>query len=245
MSLFLSLQWSLSSVRVGACFVSRRDVATHQSHITAALPHWSHILIIVHSSCACVTVQIAQAINVSDTFACLFLLFLLTLPLHEVTIPCFVLFSHFSILSHLFFFYFLFVFFVIFIFLTTASWNRSGWHPRSLTGQCTSHLPRPPLSPPDLHPSSCFTLLPSGAFLPLCAALLPPLCFPTPFYPFLSFFQSQNKPMFTPYANFSSHSVLFNHCLLISVSINCLLKPDLTAGGSPLVWLISCFVLHF
>lgn len=26
-------------------------------------------------------------------------------------------------------------------FSTTASWNRSGWHPRSLTGQCTSHLP--------------------------------------------------------------------------------------------------------
>lgn len=59
-----------------------------------------------------------------------------------------------------------FLFFFV-LFLTTASWNRSGWHPRSLTGQCTSHLPRPPL---------LFSFL-SLHFLPACfpLTLLPTL----------------------------------------------------------------------
>lgn len=53
---------------------------------------------------------------------------------------------------------FLFCWFVCF--LTTASWNRSGWHPRSLTGQCTSHLPLPLLSFSDSRPLFSLPLLP-------------------------------------------------------------------------------------
>lgn len=96
---------------------------------------------------------------------------MLTLPLHEVMIPLFFSFSHliffyfftngscpslyifFSILSHLPFSLFILL---ICLFLTTASWNRSGWHPRSLTGQCTSHLRLPLLSFSDSHSYSCF-----------------------------------------------------------------------------------------
>lgn len=54
--------------------------------------------------------------------------------------PCNSLFSPFypTYLSSFFFCFFLFF---LCLFLTTASWNRSGRHPRSLTGQCTSHNP--------------------------------------------------------------------------------------------------------
>ena len=105
--------------------------------------------------------------------------FCLTLPLHEVTIPLFFVLCF----SYLFFplhdlppsFLPFFICFVD-LFLMTASWNRSGWHPRSLTGQCTSHLPLPlPLF-----------LIPTHLFLSLtnttCVVSLPPLCF-HPSYP--------------------------------------------------------------
>lgn len=79
-----------------------------------------------------------------------------------------------SILSHLPFSPFLFCWFACF--LTTASWNRSGWHPRSLTGQCTSHLPLPLLDDshslflPPLRPSPlCFWL----SFSTTCGFIAP------------------------------------------------------------------------
>lgn len=117
-----------------------------------ALRHWSDILITVQSS-ASFTVRIVWPIQLWKSFSCLFLLFMLTLPLHEVMIPpffffLFLIFFHKWILAFaLFFFspsyptYLIPFLYCWFLFLTTASWNRSGWHPRSLTGQCTSHLP--------------------------------------------------------------------------------------------------------
>lgn len=143
---------------------------------TTALPHWSDMLIPVQSSSS-FTVRIGWPIQLSKTFSCLFLLsFMLTLPLHEVMIPLFFVFF-FSIFFHkwilpfsLFFsspFYptylspFLFSWFVCF--LTTASWNRSGWHPRSLTGQCTSHIPLL-LYFSDSCPYSCFSSYLLGFF---------------------------------------------------------------------------------
>lgn len=148
----------------------------HYTPITmTALPHWSDILITVQSSLS-FTVRICRPIQMSKTFSCLFLLsFMLTLPLHEVMIPLFFCFSHFFFFStngscpSLYFFSspfyptylflpFLFCWFVCF--LTTASWNRSGWHPRSLTGQCTSHLPLPLLSFSDSRPLFPLPLLP-------------------------------------------------------------------------------------
>lgn len=147
-------------------------MSSHTPITMTALPHWSDILITVQSSLS-FTVRIGRPIQMSKTFSCLFLLsFMLTLPLHEVMIPLFFVFFlfliffppqmdpallfifFFSILSHLPFSPFLFCWFVCF--LTTASWNRSGWHPRSLTGQCTSHLPLPLLSFSDSRPLSCF-----------------------------------------------------------------------------------------
>lgn len=74
-----------------------------------------------------------------QTFSVLFLLlFMLTVPMHGVTNPFAVLFFNFSII-----FIHLFPppFSIFMLFWMTGSWNRSGWHPRSLTGQCTSHLP--------------------------------------------------------------------------------------------------------
>ena len=114
--------------------------------IMIALRHWSDILITVQSS-ASFTVRIAVEI---------FFLFISVVYVDTATAwsndsPFFFSFSHFfpqmdpglrfifllSILSHLPYS----LLFCWFLFLTTASWNRSGWHPRSLTGQCTSHLP--------------------------------------------------------------------------------------------------------
>lgn len=124
-----SLFWRLSLPLFLMC---RRDVIAHQSHFTSALPslvtHTGHCPLIMSS-----TVPIALAINMSDVFACLFLLFLLTLPLHEVTIPLFFFLHFFPFTFYPTFFFFswfsCFVFFgfVLFVlFLTTASWNRSG-----------------------------------------------------------------------------------------------------------------------
>lgn len=147
-------------VRVGNCFevtlaVIINVIITHQSP-------WPPLSLIGQTylslSSHCHPVRIGRPIQMSKTFLCLFLLlFMLTLPLHEVMIPLFffsspptngsclsLYFFFFSILSHLPFS--LFILLILFVFLTTASWNRSGWHPRSLTGQCTSHLPLPPLS---------------------------------------------------------------------------------------------------
>lgn len=70
----------------------------------------------------------------------LFISVVVFVPLHGEIIPlfCFLFLIFFFYLpSHFFSFFFYF----FGLFLTTASWNRSGWHPRSLTGQCTSHLP--------------------------------------------------------------------------------------------------------
>lgn len=147
---------------------------------TAALPHWSDILITVHSLLS-FTVQIGQPIEMSNTFSCLFLLFMLTL--HEVMIPLFfflISFLHKRIPSSFCFFPFpfyptspfLFWFCWFVFFLTTASWNRSGWHPRSLTGQCTSHLPPPLPSLSDSHPFfTSFLLFLFPTFLQNCAWL--------------------------------------------------------------------------
>lgn len=112
------LFWRLLLLSFSMC---RRDVIAHQSHFTSTLPslitHTCHCPHIVSS-----TVQIAPAINMSDTFACLFLLFLLTLPLHEVTIPLFFSsFFPFYILSHLFFSRFLdFFVFLLFMFFDNS-----------------------------------------------------------------------------------------------------------------------------
>lgn len=147
-------------------------------------------------SSASFTVRIGWPIQLSKTSSCLFLLsFMLTLPLHEVMIPLFFAFC-FLFLNFFFhkwilpfslffllhfipptFFPFLFSWFVSF--LTTASWNRSGWHPRSLTGQCTSHIP-PLLYFSDSCPYSCFSSyilsFVSGFSLTLHVVSLLPLC---------------------------------------------------------------------
>lgn len=133
--------------------------------MTAALPHWSDILLAVQSLSSCedwsanphvknfslfisVVVYVDTATawsNDSPVF------FLIPPPTNGSCLSLyFFLLLHF-IPPTFFPFYFLDLFF--FFFLTTASWNRSGWHPRSLTGQCTSHLPLPPLSFSDSLPS--------------------------------------------------------------------------------------------
>lgn len=94
------LKWSSSALR---CYLSELEVVLeiitgivlnvspsphHRPITTTALPHRSDILITVHSSLS-FTVQIGQPIEMSNTFSCLFMSFMLTLPLHEVMIPLF------------------------------------------------------------------------------------------------------------------------------------------------------------
>lgn len=228
--MFLCPQWSLSCVAlyfvleiIAAVVINvsswrRRTSVTH--HQRSSLIGHTSLSLSTHHVIHCAD---CPAINMSDTFACLFL-FLLTLPLHEVTIPLFffLIFFPFYILSHLFFFPDFFYFFVLF--LTTASWNRSGWHPRSLTGQCTSHLPRPLLSSSDSLPLSRFFV----SHLVLLSHFVYKLSafFAFSLSPSSHPFSTPKWAMFANYANFSSHSVLFTHCLLIFVSNNP--QPELT-----------------
>lgn len=195
MFLFLSLQWSLSSVRVGGCVVSPwslRTPVTHHGRSPSLVTHTYHCPLITSP-----TVQIALAIDMSDTFACLFLLFLLTLPLHEVTIPLFFFFSFFHLIPPLLYF---FLFFLFFCFCFVCFWPQQvgidqgdipdlsqvsvhlTFHALFFLLQTATHL----LASLSSHPE----LLSSFVWLYcLLSASLHLLFF---------FFSPQNKPMFAP-----------------------------------------------
>lgn len=145
--------------------------------------------------------------------------FMLTLPLHELMIPLFFVFFliFFYLSKRIFLLHFyptnlsppLFYFVDFVFFLTTASWNRSGWHPRSLTGQCTSHLPLP--LPLFLWSCSSSTFSPPfPAFLQ--HSVVPPLnlCFHpstrTLLHPYVYLCYPPSSP-FSP--SLSTHSFLF------------------------------------
>ena len=165
--------------------------------------------------------------DVRNFFLVLFLLsFMLTLPLHEVMTPLFFFFCFSSpfiyffsfqmdppllfifsppFLSHLPFSPFLFCWFACF--LTTASWNRSGWHPRSLTGQCTSHLQLPLLS---FLRFSLPVLASSSTLSPLFLAFLQHYVL---FHCSLNLISPRHIPLsppsLTPSPSLSTHSFLF------------------------------------
>lgn len=215
----------------------------HIGHTSRALfPHWSHILVIVHSSCHPLC-TFAPAINMSDTFACLFL-FLLTLPLHEVTIPLF-FFPHFPFFTFYpttsVFLIFLILFVCLFCFWQQQVGIDQGDIPdlSQVSVHLTFHVLFFLLQTLSLFLAS---LSPIGCFSPTLCSISLPFFLPLLLY---TLFPPQSKPCFASYANLSSHSVLFTRCLLIFVSTNCLLQPELTAGGSPPLWLISCFVFCF
>lgn len=80
------------SVRVGSCFgdyywrcfkcvAVTSSQTNHHNRSPSLVRHTYH--------CPLICVQIGQPIEMSNTFSCLFLLFMLTLPLHEVMIPLF------------------------------------------------------------------------------------------------------------------------------------------------------------
>lgn len=138
-----------------------------------------------------------------------------------------VFFSHFSIWSHLFFIFLIFLILLIFCFCFyfVCFWPQQvGIDQGDIPdlSQVSVHLTFHVLffllqTPTHLLASlsSHLELLSSFVWLYcLLSASLHLLFF---------FFSPQNKPMFAPYASFSSHSVPFNHYLLILVSNNCLL----------------------